>query len=390
MVTLEEALQIVAGAAFRLPPAEVGLPDALGCVLAVDVCSDIDMPPFDKAAVDGFACRRASLGRPMTITETIPAGVVPQKKIREGECARIMTGAMMPEGADCVVMVEETVIGNDGSVKWLAETTGANYVPRAEDIRKGDVVLEAGTQIGAAQTAVLASVGCFRPMVYRRPVIGILATGDELTEPWNQPREMEIRNSNAWQTIAQVKQSGAEYIYGGIAPDTPEGLLSKFEFLINKSDILVMSGGVSMGEFDHVPDALVKAGLQIQFKNIAIQPGRPTLFGKIDNKPVFGLPGNPVSSFLQFSLLALPLIKTMMGQQHQPVIIPASMGVNWLRKKAARRSLLPVKVVNGEAFPLEYHGSAHINAYTQADGFIEIPEGITELKIGNPVNVRQL
>jgi molybdopterin molybdotransferase len=390
MVTLEEALKIVAGTAFRLPPAEVSLPDALGCVLAENIYSDMDMPPFDKAAVDGFACRRESLALPLKIVETIPAGVIPQIIIRQGECARIMTGAVMPKGADCVVMVEETRIDENGNMIWQAGKTSDNYVPRAEDIRAGEKVLDAGTVIGAAQTAVLAAVGNFCPKVFRKPVVGILATGDELTEPWNQPLPMQIRNSNAWQTIAQVKQSGAEYIYGGIAPDTPEGLDEKIKFLLEGCDLLVMSGGVSMGEFDHVPQVLDGAGLQVLFKNIAIQPGRPTLFGKIGDKPVFGLPGNPVSSFLQFSLLVLPLIKAMMGQQYKPVYIPANMGVTWFRKKAARRSLLPVKVIKGEAFPLEYHGSAHINAYTEADGFIEIPEGMPEIKKGSRVDVRQV
>ena len=390
MVTLEEALQIVAGTAYRLPSEEVSLPDAIGRVLAEDIRSDMDMPPYNKAAVDGFACQRTSLNRPMIITETIPAGTVPWNIINAGECARIMTGAMMPQGADCVVMVEDTVVGQDGSVQWLAETTGANYVPRAEDIHQGDIVLEAGTEIGAAQTAVLATVGCFRPRVYRRPVVGILATGDELTEPWNRPREMQIRNSNAWQTIAQVKQSGAEYLYGGIAPDTPEGLFEKIQYLLQGCDVLVMSGGVSMGEYDHVPGVMTQAGMEVLFKNIAVQPGRPTLFGSIGAVPVFGLPGNPVSSYLQFGLLVRPLLKTMMGASYQPVVHSAVMGTGYLRKKSARRSLVPVILLQGEAFPVEYHGSAHINAYTNASGFIDVPAGITEIQKGEKVNVRQI
>lgn len=390
MVTLEEAITKIMDQVKLTKPEPVPLTEATGRVLAEDIFCDINMPPFDKAAVDGFACRSEDLEKPLRIIETISAGRVPEHELEPGSCARIMTGAMIPRGCDAVIPVEDTRLDEQGRVIFTGKGKPVNIARQGEDIRQGDKVLEAGTVLYAQHIAVLATSGVFTPALYRRPVCGVLATGDELVEPWNTPGPGQIRNSNAWQTIAQIKETGAEYIYTGIAADNPEALKEKIAWLLSQSDVLIMSGGVSMGEYDYVPKVLEQMGLEVIFKNIAIQPGRPTLFGKIGEKAVFGLPGNPVSGFIQFELLVKPFLKAMMGLAHHPIMLHLPMGETYQRKKAGRRSLLPVTICDNKVFILRYNGSAHINAYTRASGFIEMKEGVFEVKEGEWVHVRQL
>ncbi|MDK2909611.1 MAG: molybdopterin molybdotransferase [Bacteroidales bacterium] len=390
MVTLEEAIAKTMAEVWYTAPERVPLSEVSGRVLAEDIRCDIDMPPFEKAAVDGFACRAEDLGNPLEIIETISAGKVPQYGLKAGTCSRIMTGAMIPEGCDAIIPVEDTTLDQAGRVIFTGKGKPVNIAHQGEDIRKGEKVLESGTLIQAQHIAVLATSGVFTPAVYRRPVCGILATGDELVEPWNVPGPGQIRNSNAWQTIAQVKDAGADFVYTGIAPDNPAILKEKIDYLLSQCDVLLMSGGVSMGEYDYVPQVMKELGLEIIFKNIAIQPGRPTLFGKIGRKIVFGLPGNPVSGFIQFELLVKPFLKAMVGLPHSPVILHLPMGESYLRKKAKRRSLIPVRILDNKVFTLNYNGSAHINAYTQASGFIELKEGVFEVKEGEWVYVRQI
>lgn len=390
MVTLEEAISKIMSEIWYTAPERVPLTEVAGRVLAEDIYCDTDMPPFDKAAVDGFACRAEDLGQPLVVVETISAGKVPEYTLKPATCSRIMTGAMIPEGCDAVIPVEDTHLDEAGRVVFIGKGKPTNIARRGEDIMKGEKVLETGTVLQAQHIAVLATSGVFTPAVFRRPVCGILATGDELVEPWNKPGPAQIRNSNAWQTIAQVRDAGAEFVYTGIAPDDPEALKEKIDYLLSQSDVMLMSGGVSMGEYDYVPQVLKDLGLEVIFKNIAIQPGRPTLFGKIGRKVVFGLPGNPVSGFIQFELLVKPYLKAMVGLPHRPVIRHLPMGETYQRKKAGRRSLIPVVIKEDKVFTLSYNGSAHINAYTQAAGFIEMREGVFEVKEGEWVHVRQL
>ena len=390
MVALEEAIEKVMNEARVLPMEEISLTEAQGLVLAEDVFSDLDMPPFRKAAVDGFACRREDLDKPLKVIETIAAGELPQKSIGVQECTRIMTGAMVPEGADCVVMIEHTIGEDEGTIRFIGDKTSDNIAQKGEDIRKGEKVLSAGTILEAQHIAVLASVGRFTPKVYRRPLVGIIATGNELVEPWEQPKAGQIRNSNAWQTITQVKKTGAEYIYDGIVKDNPQALSEKINLFRQKVDVLLFSGGISMGEYDYVPQVMKDAGLSLIFKDIDIQPGRPTLFGILDHIAVFGLPGNPVSSFVQFELMVHPFIYTSMGKTFHAHIRHLPIGEDFYRTKANRRSLIPVRIENDWIFPVKYHGSAHINAYTFASGWIDIPKGKKELKKGEMIDVRLL
>lgn len=392
MLVFEEALNIVLSNSSPVGSERVTLQLALNRVLAEDIFSDMDMPPFDKSAVDGFAFNLAGAhhGTPMQIVETIPAGTVPKKPVGPGECSRIMTGAMIPEGAEGVMMVEDTALLSGGSVRFLTEPAAHNICYRGEDIKKGDQVLSTGDRIGAAHMAVLAAVGAAGPQVSRLPRVAVISTGDELVEPHEKPAGAQIRNSNALQLMAQLALVPVETTYMGIARDEGESIRTILDQALENSDLVLLTGGVSMGDFDFVPAIMQEAGVEILFKSVAVQPGRPTVFGRKGGKLVFGLPGNPVSSFVLFEVMVKPCLLTMMGHTHQPQTISLPMGQDFTRRKSARKSLIPVKIVNGEILPVEYHGSAHINAYTAARAILELEVGVTEVKRGEKVNVRLL
>jgi molybdopterin molybdotransferase len=401
MITIEEALEIVLNQTITLSTEYIDLKSSMGRVLARDVCSDSDMPPFDKTAVDGYACRFSDLsaaggdnGLPdrkrLRCLETIPAGKIPEKHVSSGSCSRIMTGAMIPEGADCVVMVEETEISGDDWILFNTSSTARNICFKGEDIKAGDTILERGTVIKPAHAAVLAGSGTILPMVYMPPTVGIISTGDELTEPWERPGPGKIRNSNASQLEAQVRMVPATPQYHGIAPDDPENLKTILLKALEINDLILLTGGVSMGDFDFVPSIMKEAGIEILFEKIAVQPGKPTVFGRKGGKYIFGLPGNPVSSYILFELLVRPFILKMTGNSYQPRDLALPMGVDFSRRKSVRKTLIPVQIRNGQIFPVSYHGSAHINAYTLADAVMIIEIGKTEIKSGELVHVRLL
>ena len=402
MISFEEALNIVLDHAIELGSERVALNVSPGRFLAEDIFSDIDMPPFDKSAVDGYACRmedvRLSVGEqnfvpqhgPHRIIETIPAGKIPQKTIGSFECAKIMTGAMIPAGADCVVMVEDTVQAGEDLVRFSTIPHSKNICHQGEDIRSGDLVLEKGLQINPAHVAAMAGVGAVNPVVAKLPGVGIISTGDELVEPSIVPGRAQIRNSNGRQLEAQVRAVPACPSYLGIAPDDAQELRKIIDHALAHNDVVLLTGGVSMGEFDHVPEIMQEAGVDILFKKIAIQPGKPTVFGRKGNTFIFGLPGNPVSSFVLFEIMVKPFLRRMMGNHEQPVDLFLPMGVDFSRRKSDRKSMVPVTLKDGAVFPVEYHGSAHINAYTKARAILMMEIGTTVINKAELVHVRPL
>lgn len=390
MISFEEALAIINSSDVNTSIKEIRIIDSLGHVLASDIYSDIDMPPFDKAAVDGFACRRSDLPGPLKISETIAAGVVPAHKIGAMECSKIMTGAIVPQGADCIVMIEHTTIDSNGMVRFQKPSTANNIAYKAEDVSKGQLVLKKGTMIRPQHIAMMAAVGCVMPQVYSKPVIGILTTGDELVEPNEYPQFGKIRNSNAYQLVAQAKQIGINAHYFGIISDEIDETRKKITESIDLCDVLLITGGVSMGDFDFVPQVIEKAGFNIKFKSIAVQPGKPTLFAEMKGKYLFGLPGNPVSSFVQFELLVKSLLYRLMGAEYNPRIVKLPMAGSYSRKRTDRKSFIPVKYALGKIEPIDYHGSAHIHAYEQAWGIMTMNVGENSINPGELRDVRQL
>jgi len=388
MITFDDAFIKVLGSACEIGNETIELSNALNRVLAENAFSDVDMPPFNKSAMDGFACRRKDLQNDLTVIETIPAGVVPKKNICENECSRIMTGAVVPNGADCVIMFEFTEEKNN-IIKFTGEKTSDNLCLKAEDIKNGDLVLKKGILITPAVIAVLASIGYDKVKVATKPKIGVIATGSELIEPSEKITGAKIRNSNGHQLCAQIIEMGAIANYYGIAKDTHNAIDSAIKKAMSENNLILLSGGVSMGDFDLVPEILMKNGFKFFFDSVAMQPGRPTIFGKHRDSNIFccGLPGNPVSVFMVFETLLKPFLYKLMGCFIKPIVIPLTLAKTIRRKKSVRQSSLPVKIENGNVFPIEYHGPAHINAMCFADGFIRIPVGVTELTEGTIVDV---
>lgn len=391
MISFEDAIHIVNRSTHLVGSEHVELYQALGRVLAEDVFSDMDMPPFNKSAVDGYACKRADLSENLKVLEVIPAGVVPVFTIGVGECSKLMTGGMLPQGADTVIMVEDVVENDDSTIKYVASGTSANYTLRGEDVRKGEKVLEKGTVLRPQEIAVLASVGKALPLVFCKPLIGVISTGGELVEPHCKPAESQIRNSNAMQLYSQALKTGCDVKYYGIALDNQEDTFLLVKRASEECDIVLLSGGVSAGDFDFVPQVIQQCGYEIQFQKIAVQPGKPVVFATADNKYMFGLPGNPVSSFVQFEVLVKHLIQSISGIKGSVPNIEFEMGYDFSRKKADRKLFIPVHVsAKGFVQAVEYHGSAHIHSYLYANGIAIVETGINEVKKGSKIHVRPI
>jgi molybdopterin molybdotransferase len=392
MITLDKAIDIVLSASQPLVRfEEVSLWESLGRVLADNIVSDMNMPPFDKTAVDGFACRMVDAGGELEVIEVIPAGATPAKSIGRGQCAKIMTGAMIPPGADCVLMVEDTREVAPGRIVFTGNSPKSNICKLGEDIKLGDRAIPRGAMVAPQHIAIMASLGYSRVQVAAKPGVAILATGDELVEPEVKPQAGQIRNSNGHQLVAQVVGAGATPHYYGIVRDTHSETRSAITKAFDENDIVILTGGVSMGDFDLVPGILEELGVRILFDSIAVQPGKPTTFGVKGHKLVFGLPGNPVSAFLQFELLIRPAIHRLMGCHTEGVSLRLPMAHGYKRKKTERLGLIPVRVSTRNGVEaVDYHGSAHIFALAGANAVAIIPQGVAEIKLGEVVDVRLL
>ncbi len=389
MLTFEKALDTVLSSARPLGSERVDIADASNRILAENVKSDMNIPPFNKSAMDGYACRRMDLANELTVIETIPAGYVPTKALQANQCSKIMTGGMVPKGADCVIMKEyvETIVEN--TVRFIGEQTKDNICRQAEDIKAGDIVLRKGTIISSQHIAVLASVGNTQPLVAAMPKIGVIATGDELVEPASQPEPSQIRNSNSFQLAAQIGNAGAIATNYGIARDATNIIDSVFKKAARENNVVIISGGVSVGDFDFVPEMLRRNNIDLLFEKIAVKPGKPTVFGVSQEIYCFGLPGNPVSTFVLFEVLVKPFIYKLMGHVYKPLNVRMPMGERVTIKKAKRQRWLPVTITNeGTVKLVEYHGSAHISSLCSADGLISVDVGVTEVKADVPVSVR--
>jgi molybdopterin molybdotransferase len=391
MITFEEAFRIVMESAFHTGKEEVGIDEAAGRALAVAIRSDMDMPPWNKSAVDGYACRHDDLGRVLEVIETIPAGTMPSLPVLQGTCSRIMTGAAVPEGADYVFMLEESEESAGGGVRFTGRPGNDNIARAAEDLFSGQTVLRQGHYIKPQDIAVMATVGATVVTVRCRAKVGIISTGSELVEPDKRPSGAQIRNSNASQLLAQVARAGAVGKYYGIAVDEEESIEKLLRQALEENDVVLISGGVSFGDYDLVPKVMRSVGLSMLFDQVAMQPGKPLTFCTGEKKAVFGLPGNPVSTFVQFEVMVRPFLNRMSGVTETEPQISMPLGADYSRKRAERLAWIPFTVTPaGEALPLEYHGSAHISALTGAWGLITIPRGQSWIQKGEMVNVRQI
>ena len=317
MIPLADAQQRVLAGCDRLPATTVGLGDALGCVLAEPVVSKEAVPPFANTAMDGYAVQAgdtANTPARLKVVGTLPAGKAWQGAIGGGEALRIMTGAPVPAGADAIVPVEVTEAEGDEVIIQQAATLGDHVRPAGEDIAPGQQVFDRGTQLGPGHLGVLASIGALEVAAYRRPRVGVLSTGDELVDGPGGLAPGQIRDSNRRTLLALCRQSGFEAVDLGLARDTIEDIESHVRKGLDTCDALVTSGGVSVGDFDYVKAVLDRlSGGAMQWMQVAIRPAKPLAFGVVKGKPVFGLPGNPVSSMVSFELFARPGLRKLAG-----------------------------------------------------------------------------
>lgn len=321
MIEYEAARSLVLSSVKTLPTETVPLADALGRTLAREVRARENIPPFTKATMDGYAVRAEDTRAAerdnaveLEVMEDLPAGRVSRKSVGPGQAVRIMTGAPLPKGADAVVMVEDTA-KTAGHVKVRREVKpGANIGQPGEDLKKGELVLERGAMIGPAETGLLAAAGLARVPVVRRPKLAVIATGDEIVEPGDRKGPGQIRNSNGPALLAMALRAGADAKYLGIARDRSSSLRAKLA-RAKGADILVLSGGVSVGDYDLVRDELRTARVRPVFWQVRIKPGKPVFFGRRGSQLVFGLPGNPTSAMVTFLLFVQPAIERMLGRK---------------------------------------------------------------------------
>ena len=391
MITFEEAFKIVTENYFRLGKEKVAVADAAGRALAEPVRSDMDMPPWNKSAVDGYACRHEELGHELTVIETIAAGSMPVKEVTPGTCSRIMTGAALPAGADYVFMLEDAEELPDGRVRFTGRPGNDNFARVGEDYMNGQTVLKPGRYIKPQDIAVMSAVGTTMVTVSCRPRLGVISTGNELVEPDIVPAGAQIRNSNALQLMAQIARAEATGTYYGIARDEEEHISSLVQKALEENDVVIISGGVSFGDFDLVPRVIRSLGLTMHFDQVAMQPGKPLTFCTAERKAVFGLPGNPVSTLVQFEVMVRAFINRMVGVTEAATVLQLPLATDYSRKRAERLSWIPCIITPaGEVMPVEYHGSAHISALTGAWGVITIPRGQSWIQKGEMVSVRQI
>lgn len=392
MIPIEEAEKIIDMVNFEPGVEEIPLMECLGRVLGEDVVSPIDMPPFDKSAMDGYALVSGDDSEKFRVVEVIAAGDVPCKTIEKGQCAKIMTGAMLPPGADRVAKVEVTE-EKDGFMTFTGEDPNVNICYLGEDIQPGDLILKKGHLIRPPEVGIIASMGMDKVKVYKPAKVAVVTTGSEIVPPGQPLGKGQIYNSNAYSISSQAKRCGAEVIYAGMVEDDPQAIEEKFKTLLEQVDMLLISGGVSMGDFDFVPDTLKRLGVTIHFNKVAIQPGKPTVFGTYDNgrKVIFGLPGNPVSTFTIFEVFVRKVLYRMMGHKYKPVVMIGRMKQDFLRRNSERTLFTPVRYdQEGMIEPVEYHGSAHLAALGQAGAVLKVPAGVKEILKGTVVHVRQI
>ncbi len=378
----------------RLPRTEdIALAEAAGRILSAPISADRDYPPFDRAARDGFAVRAtdaAAPGAKLKLIGEIKAGDEFRGQVGSGECAQIMTGAAVPRGADSVVMVEQTRAEGQHVVLKLGVVCGQNFVPRGSEARAGQQLLAPGTRLGFAEMAVAAQAGAERVRVARQPRVAILSTGDEVVELGKQPGPHQIRNSNNYSLSVQTQLAGGVPVALGNSPDREPEL----EALIRRGlqeDVLILSGGVSVGKYDLVEVVLKKLGAEFFFDAIAIRPGRPAVFGLCQGKPVFALPGNPVSTMVTFELLAVPALDILGGAAPRALPLFKARLAAPVKQKSPLTHFLPACATwekgEAEVRELPWQGSGDIVALAGANCFLVVPQEKLEWSAGEWVDV---
>jgi molybdopterin molybdotransferase len=374
------------------PIAKKTLSEALGDALAQEIRSDRDYPPFDRSTRDGYAVRsaEASQGAALRCVGEIKAGDSVTQPLATGTCIQIMTGAAVPAEADAVVMIEFTERVGENVTFERATNPSQNIVKKGSEARSSDIALKPGLRLGFAELALAAQVGAAELLCARRPRVAILSTGDEVVPVTEKPGPFHIRNSNGVSLAAQVRLAGGEPVPLGNAFDRVDDLGAKIELGL-KEDILVLSGGVSMGKYDLVETVLKSLGAEFYFDAVAIRPGKPAVFGRCRDTFVFGLPGNPVSTMVTFQLFVAPAIDVLGGARPRSLPLLEANLTKTLHEKPGLTHFLPAHFewtgISPEVCPLTWQGSGDITALTHANCFIVVPADRQDISAGEKVSV---
>jgi len=363
----------------RVPTETVPLGQAMGRVLAEDAVSVLDLPPFDKSAMDGYALLAGDRRQAYRILETVGAGEVPGCALAPGTAIKVMTGAPVPDGAGWVVPVEHTEVDGE-TLRVTREPSKSNICRHGEDVRAGDVLLRAGRTLRDVDVANLVGSGLTRVSVSRRVRLAVLSTGDEIVDCPSRLGPGKIMNVNGPMLCMLAERHGMEVVVTRSLPDEREATLASLRAAADKADLVVLSGGVSVGDFDYVLESFARADMTVRFARVGIQPGRPTTLAVGPGGVALGLPGNPVSSFVMFHLFVLRAAAALTGARYELREICLPLKGAFSRRKTERRLYVPGRLTaDGRVEPLEYHGSAHLMAVSRSDGFFVVPAGTASL-----------
>jgi molybdenum cofactor synthesis domain-containing protein len=399
MLRIEDALDIILQRIPTLDEEEVRLAQAVGRVLRRDCVSDLDLPPFDRARMDGYAMRaadteRAAPGRPVRLRAIgeAAAGRAFDGYVNVGEAVKIMTGAPVPAGADAVEKIEVIRALDEGLIEIEAPVNQGQFIThRGVEAKMGDVMVKCGERITPSVAAALASFGAARVRVSRKPRLALISTGTELVEVEERPGPSQIRNSNTYSLAGYAEAAGAEITSAGVVRDDFDATRAAIDEALATSDVLMLSGGVSMGDYDLVKPALVDMGAEILVEKVAMHPGKPTVFARLGEKIVFGLPGNPVSVAVSFHLFARPALLKMQGASDVHLSRMKAYASKQVKGAPPRRSHQPARLVirdgRAEAEPLKWSGSSDLVAFMRADCLIVVPEDRQSLNEGELVEV---
>ncbi|MGQ0463802.1 MAG: molybdotransferase-like divisome protein Glp [Sporichthyaceae bacterium] len=400
MRTVEEHLERILATLEPAAPLELPLLDAQGCVLAADVVSSIDLPPWDNSAMDGYAVRLADVmgandefPAELDVVDDIAAGDVPQRAVTAGTASRIMTGAPMPEGAEAVVPVELTDAGTRRVAIRLQPGDGQHIRRRGSDVSGGETVLTAGVELGPAQLSIVAAIGQDRVLARPRPRVVILSTGSELVEPGLPLRPGAIYESNSFLLAAAVREAGGIPYRVGLVHDDEDLVLAAIEEQLGRADAVVTSGGVSAGAYDVVKAVLSKLG-SVEFTGVRMNPGKPQGYGNIAGVPIFTLPGNPVSSYVSFEVFVRPALRRLRGltPERRPLVratLTQAMG-SPAGKVQFARGRLTAGAIGWEVAPVGGPGSHLLGDLAAANCFVVFGEDVTSAAAGDAVDVMAL
>ena len=371
----------------------VPLPSALGRILARDVTAAEDVPAFDRTTVDGYAVRAAdtfgagaAIPAQLEVVGSIAMGEAPQFSLHAGECAVISTGGMLPQGADAAVMVEHTDEADGLCLAYRSVTPYENVTRRGDDIAAGSTALTAGTRIGVPQIGVLSALGVYEVPVWKKPVVAVISTGDELVR--DRPDMGQVRDVNGYLLSALIERAGGEPLFYGAVPDDRDRIAGALRHCLEKADAVLISGGSSAGTRDMTVSILDELG-EVFFHGVAMKPGKPTIFGAADGKPVFGLPGHPLAAYFVFRLLVTEYLRALLLREADKPLRTAPLATN-IPSNHGREEYLCVRInENGEAVPL-HTKSGVISVLSAADGFIRIPRDTEGLGKGAVVEVCEL